>query len=356
MVMTGGIMYGNKIVGIAGYSGSGKTTLIEKLIPVLKRDGLRVAVIKHDAHDFDMDKEGKDTFRFTEAGADVVMISSESKSAVLSADKTGLDEMADDAVWRGANIVLVEGYKHADIPKLFLLTERTGYSIPEGITECIGVVTDKKREQFFCPDISKIFNINDAEGIAKWIESGEWLNEKDLKDQEDEDKEDIVKEKEPELTHFDGEGNARMVDVSDKDISVRTAKAAARVMVNRDTFELIREGRIKKGDVLTVAQIAGIMGAKRTPDLIPMCHPIITEGTDVRLMLNEEECCIDVEAEVKCTGRTGVEMEAICACSVSAMTVYDMCKSVQRDIEITGIRLVSKTGGVHGDYSSMTLP
>ena len=157
-------------------------------------------------------------------------------------------------------------------------------------------------------------------------------------------------ETEFEFTHFDNEGNARMVDVSDKDITLRTALAAGRVTVNRDTFELIRSGGIKKGDVLTVAQIAGIMGAKRTPDLIPMCHPIITDGTDVRLTLNDDECCIDIETEVKCKGRTGVEMEAICACTVAAMTVYDMCKSVQRDMVISDIRLISKTGGVHGDY------
>ncbi len=154
-----------------------------------------------------------------------------------------------------------------------------------------------------------------------------------------------------DLTHFDNEGNARMVDVSQKDITLRRAAAAARVKVNRDTFELIKRGGIKKGDVLTVAQIAGIMAAKRTPDLIPMCHPLVMDSTDVKLRLNEKELTVDIESAVTCTGRTGVEMEAICACTVAAMTVYDMCKSVQRDIEITDIMLVSKSGGIHGDYS-----
>ena len=100
-----------------------------------------------------------------------------------------------------------------------------------------------------------------------------------------------------------------------------------------------------------VAQIAGIMGSKRTPDLIPMCHPIITDATKVILKLNEEDQSVDIESTVTCTGRTGVEMEAICACSVAAMTVYDMCKAVQRDIEITDIKLLSKSGGIHGDYN-----
>ena len=125
----------------------------------------------------------------------------------------------------------------------------------------------------------------------------------------------------------------------------------AKVKVNSTTFSLIKNGGIKKGDVLTVAQIAGIMGSKRTPDLIPMCHPIITDATKVILKLNEEDQSVDIESTVTCTGRTGVEMEAICACSVAAMTVYDMCKAVQRDIEITDIKLLSKSGGIHGDYT-----
>ena len=113
---------------------------------------------------------------------------------------------------------------------------------------------------------------------------------------------------------------------------------------------LIKNGQIKKGDVLTVAQVAGIMGSKRTPDLIPMCHPIIIDGADLKLRLNEADLAVEIEATITCTGRTGVEMEAITAVSVAAMTVYDMCKAVQRDIELTDIRLISKSGGVHGDY------
>ena len=153
-----------------------------------------------------------------------------------------------------------------------------------------------------------------------------------------------------DFTHFDSEGNARMVTVSDKDITRRTATAAGRVLLNKDTFELIKNYKVKKGDVLTTAQIAGIMAAKRTPDLIPMCHPVIIDGTDLKLRLNEEALSVEIEATVTCTGRTGVEMEAITACSVAAITVYDMCKSVQRDIVLSDIRLLSKSGGVHGDY------
>ncbi len=155
---------------------------------------------------------------------------------------------------------------------------------------------------------------------------------------------------EKDFTHFDDSGKARMVSVGEKPVTRRTARAAARVLVNEDTFSLIQSGGMKKGDVLTVAQLAGIMGAKRTPDLIPLCHPVAVSGIEVNLTLNREACAVDAEAVVSCAGRTGVEMEALTAASVAALTVYDMCKAVQRDIRITDIRLLDKTGGVHGDY------
>ena len=153
-----------------------------------------------------------------------------------------------------------------------------------------------------------------------------------------------------DFTHFNDQGRAKMVDVGEKAISRRTAVASARVLVNEETFSLIRSGGMKKGDVLTVAQIAGVMGAKRTPDLIPMCHPILLDGIDLELTLDENRRSVEIFATVRCDGRTGVEMEALTAVSTAALTVYDMCKAVQKDMVITDIRLVSKTGGIHGDY------
>ncbi|MCQ2500505.1 MAG: cyclic pyranopterin monophosphate synthase MoaC [Lachnospiraceae bacterium] len=141
-----------------------------------------------------------------------------------------------------------------------------------------------------------------------------------------------------------------MVDVNEKSITKRTAIAAGRVLVNKDTFALIRSGGMKKGDVLTVAQIAGVMGAKRTPDLIPMCHPILIDGINLDLSLDEERCSVEIQATVSCSGRTGVEMEALTAVSTACLTVYDMCKAVQKDMVIADIRLLKKTGGVHGDF------
>ena len=153
-----------------------------------------------------------------------------------------------------------------------------------------------------------------------------------------------------DFTHFDERGGARMVNVGEKPSTVRTAVAAGRVLVNERTFGLIRTGGMKKGDVLTVAQVAGIMAAKRTPDLIPMCHPIPISGVDMSLTLNEADCAVDITATVTCAGATGVEMEALTAVSAAALTVYDMCKAVQRDIVITDIRLMKKSGGQSGDF------
>ena len=141
-----------------------------------------------------------------------------------------------------------------------------------------------------------------------------------------------------------------MVDVGEKEPTHRTAVAGARVFVNRETFALIRSGGMKKGDVLATAQIAGIMGAKRTPELIPMCHPVQINGIDLQLTMDEARCCVEIRAAVSCDGRTGVEMEALTAASAAALTVYDMCKAVQRDIVISDIRLIEKTGGIHGDF------
>ena len=153
-----------------------------------------------------------------------------------------------------------------------------------------------------------------------------------------------------DFTHFNESGRAKMVDVSEKTETSRTAVAAGRVRMNRETFELVKTGGMKKGDVLGAAQIAGIMAAKRTPDLIPMCHTLLLSGVDMAFELNDADCAVDITATVRCQGVTGVEMDALTAVSVAALTVYDMCKAVQKDMEITDIRLLSKSGGKSGDY------
>ena len=152
------------------------------------------------------------------------------------------------------------------------------------------------------------------------------------------------------FTHFDKEGKARMVDVSDKAETERTATAKGSVIMQPSTLALIKEGGVKKGDVLSVARLAGIMGAKKTPDLIPLCHPLALPSVQVDLTLDEARNAVDITATCKLVGKTGVEMEALTAVSVAALTVYDMCKAVDKGMQIVDIRLTHKSGGKSGTY------
>ncbi|MCW2247625.1 molybdenum cofactor biosynthesis protein MoaC [Azospirillum fermentarium] len=152
------------------------------------------------------------------------------------------------------------------------------------------------------------------------------------------------------FSHFDTEGRALMVDVSEKTETERTATARGSVIMQPATLRLIHEGGVKKGDVLSVARLAGIMGAKRTPDLIPLCHPLALTGVTVDLTLDPDRNAVDITATCKLKGRTGVEMEALTAVSVAALTVYDMCKAVDRGMVLTDIRLVHKAGGKSGEW------
>jgi cyclic pyranopterin phosphate synthase len=154
------------------------------------------------------------------------------------------------------------------------------------------------------------------------------------------------------LTHFDGKGDAHMVDVSDKDVTARVAVAEGHIRMARKTFDTIAEGRAKKGDVLSVARLAGIMGAKKTPDLIPLCHPLPVTKVAVEMSLDPELPGVRVEGTVKTTGQTGVEMEALTAVSTACLTVYDMAKAVDKAMEIGGIRVVLKDGGKSGRYEA----
>ncbi|MDE2995145.1 MAG: cyclic pyranopterin monophosphate synthase MoaC [Bacteroidota bacterium] len=153
-----------------------------------------------------------------------------------------------------------------------------------------------------------------------------------------------------DFTHVHPEGGVHMVDVSGKSATLRTAVAVGQVVLGREAFERVRDNTVRKGDVLSIAQIAGIMGAKETPRLIPLCHQVQIQGVDVELTLNEDAEAVDIRAFAKSIGPTGVEMEALTAVSVAALTVYDMCKSITKDLVIGDIHLLAKTGGASGDY------
>jgi len=154
------------------------------------------------------------------------------------------------------------------------------------------------------------------------------------------------------LTHLDAEGNAHMVDVSEKDVTSRSATAKALVEMQPDTLTLIREGKAKKGDVIATARIAGIMAAKKTHELIPLCHPLMITKVTVDFVPDVSASTIEVTATVRVEGKTGVEMEALTACSVACLTLYDMCKAVDRGMKITNLRLVDKSGGKSGHFTA----
>ena len=314
-------MKGIPILAFAAYSGTGKTTLIEKLVRSLKAYGLRVAVIKHDGHDFEIDREGKDSWKFSQAGADISIISSAEKTAFIEQRFLSLPQIL--AQIHHVDLILVEGYKQELLPQIGICRKAIGKGFPADISRYIAVVTDIDIGDGTVPR----FGFDDIQELTEFI----------MKNMND-------------FTHFNEQGRAKMVDVGEKAPSYRTAVAGGRVLVSPDTFKLIRSGGLKKGNVLTVAQIAGVMGAKRTPEVIPMCHPVQISGIDLSLSLDEERCCVDILATVSCSGQTGVEMEALTAVSTAALSVYDMCKAVQKDIMISDIRLLKKTGGIHGDF------
>lgn len=153
------------------------------------------------------------------------------------------------------------------------------------------------------------------------------------------------------FTHFDNSGNARMVDVSEKNKSERVAIAVSKIKVSKETLELIKEGKIGKGDVLGVARVAGIMASKQTSNLIPMCHPLMISSCNIDFEINDEENSIEIKVTVKIVDKTGVEMEALTAATISALTIYDMCKAIDKRMVIECTHLLKKTGGKSGEFN-----
>ncbi len=154
-----------------------------------------------------------------------------------------------------------------------------------------------------------------------------------------------------DFTHFNEQKRAKMVDVSHKDYTLRIAKAYGEVKLSKEAYQAVKDGKIKKGDVLAVAQVAGIMGAKQTPHLIPMCHPLPIEGIDINFEMDDDNCTIKIFSETKITHKTGIEMEAVVAVSIAALTIYDMCKAIDKAIEIKEVKLLYKEGGKSGTWT-----
>ncbi len=364
------------LAAVCGVKNSGKTTLIEKLTSRLSAMGKRVAVIKHDGHDFTCDIPGTDTYRFAAAGACGTAAFSENRTFI---HRVGISESEAELIghFPDADVILIEGLKNSPLSKIELV--RSAVSM-EPVSNPAGrflVVSDLPPETFHeesaaFDDIEKIIHLilnhenrpaspgsfaEDTQTVS--CQSAEMTENPNRAENQDmamiskmtEDPERNNRESmENQLTHFDEHGQAIMVDVTKKIKTDRTAIAKGRIRVSEATMQAIREGTAAKGDVLSVARIAGIMAVKRTSDLIPLCHPLPVGKCSVDFQIDEAALEVEAVCTVSLHGQTGVEMEALTGVSVTLLTIYDMCKAIDKRMEITGIHLARKTGGKSGDF------
>lgn len=310
---------------IIGYKKSGKTAVTEALIKALSPT-YRVNAIKHDAHQAAMDVQGTDSDRFAKAGAHSVVLQSDqglfyhqTSDAPTSADAIAswLPDQSD--------ILLIEGFKPDPYPKIVMLRSQDHASDFEDFTN-VKVFASLSEH----PDAS----LNGLPAIIDWVKNYIHQGADHVSD---------------ELTHFNDQNRAKMVDVTDKAVTHRVALATGQITMHPDTLNRIHEGQIKKGDVLAVAQVAGIMAAKQTSSLIPMCHLIPLTGVDIHFTDNDTDT-ITVTAKVKTKHVTGVEIEALLAVQTTLLTIYDMCKAIDRGMLINQVHLVEKDGGKSGHF------
>lgn len=318
---------------VAAQSGTGKTTILEKLLPELKERGLRVAVLKGNLKDYELDLPGKDSWRFSEAGADIAGFTTPEGFFLHGAakGKSGSEAAAD--LLTGYDLIIMEGNKKSSNPKIEVVRSEVN---PEPLLpdHTIAVLSDRADLNLDIP----VINIYDIKALADFIWNY-FIEESHEKFSNSE-----------RLTHFDRSGRPRMVDVSGKKETTREAYAKGEILMARETFSKVMAGSMAKGDVLSVAQVAAVMAVKETGRLIPMAHPLGISGVDVDFHPLVEESKIEIGVRVKLSGQTGVEMEALTGVSVAALTIYDMCKAVDKNMVIQNIRLIEKKGGRSGHF------
>jgi len=335
LLLNGGGTLAPVIINIvAAQSSTGKTTLIERILPLLKSRGYRVAAIKGNLKRFSVDPEGKDSFRLGEAGADIAGLAASDRFILTgkSVDKSGTEAAIE--LLRDFDLILIEGDKHSENPKIEVLRSAVNRS-PLLPANTVAVVSDLSDLMLPVP----VLPLEKPGELADFIERTFFpLN--------------AEKESPPSgLTHFDPEGRPRMVDVSAKEATLREAYARGEILMKQETLEKVTGGRMAKGDVLAVAQVAAVMAVKETGRLIPMAHPLGISAVEVDFEHRAGvPAVIEIGVRVKLSGQTGVEMEALTGVSVAALTVYDMCKAVDKDMVIQNIRLVEKKGGCSGHY------
>lgn len=318
---------------VAARSDAGKTTIIENILPLLREKGLRVAALKGNLEHFELDHQGKDSWRFARAGAEIAGFATRDIFYLngSKAGKSGLE--AATALLKDFDLLLVEGDKKTTNLKIEVL--RSGQNEHPLLGEnTIALISDRDDLTVDQP----VIDLNDPQALADFIISNFFAGHK-LPDGPD------------TLTHFDQAGRPRMVDVSAKDSTLREAYARGEILVSAETLNRVRSGKMSKGDVLGVAQVAAVMAVKETGRLIPMAHPLGITGVDVDFDLTDLPLpMIEIGVRVKLTGQTGVEMEALTGVSIAALTIYDMCKAVDKNMVIQNIRLVEKKGGRSGHY------
>ncbi|MBM4236573.1 MAG: cyclic pyranopterin monophosphate synthase MoaC [Firmicutes bacterium] len=319
---------------VAAQADTGKTTVIEKLLPELKARGFRVAALKGNLHHRDLDLPGKDSWRYARAGAEVAGFTTLEGFLLHGITEQNCSDAVVATLLRDLDLILIEGNKKSSNPKIEIVRNAINPKplLPAGT---VAIFSDLKILDSELP----LIDLNNPEAQADFI-VGRFLpggmtslmNEKNL-------------------THFDHSGRPRMVDVSAKEQSLREAYACGEITMAAETLELVKGGRMAKGDVLAVAQVAAVMAVKETGRLIPMAHPLGISGVEVDFKLTAEpEPKIEIGVWVKLTGQTGVEMEALTGVSIAALTIYDMCKAVDKNMVIKNIRLMQKKGGRSGHY------
>ncbi len=320
---------------VAARSQTGKTTILEKLLPELRKRGLRVAALKGHLEHYELDLPGKDSWRFARAGAEVSGLTTPQGYFLFGSaeGKTGNEAAAE--MLGHIDLIIIEGNKSSKNPKIEVV--RGDFNSEPLLPEnTVAVVSDRKDMKLEIP----VIDSGDSAALAEFICS-RFFAPGDRTEQGPGSE---------SLTHFDQAGRPRMVDVSDKAETYREAYARGEITMEPGTLARVIAGGMAKGDVLAVAQVAAVMAVKETGHLIPMAHPLGISGVEVDFDPVENGSRIEIGVRVKLSGQTGVEMEALTGVSVAALTIYDMCKAVDKNMTIQNIRLVEKKGGRSGHY------
>lgn len=317
---------------VATCSGAGKTTLIENLLPELADLGLKVAALKGNIHHYELDLPGKDTWRYVRAGARVSGMATPEQYILIGRDRnnSGLDAAV--TLLRDLDLLLIEGDKESPNPKIEVVRKEL-LQAPAIKNNVIAVATDIPGMEAAVP----VFSLQDHQGLARFIHTRCLATANS-------------KPGGSALSHFDPAGRPHLVDVSAKSQTRREAYARGEIIMAPATLTRIRKGTLAKGDVLGTAQVAAVMAVKETGRLIPMCHPLNIAAAEVDFTLNESRNAVEIGVRVRLTGPTGVEMEALTGVSVAALTIYDMCKAIDKNMVIQNIRLVEKKGGRSGYF------